>query len=369
MKLDETFMRRALELARRGIGWTSPNPCVGAVLVRGRQIIGEGWHRGAGLPHAEIEALQDARRRGHNPEGATLYVTLEPCCTHGRTPPCADAIMAAGITRVVVAATDPNPRHRGRGLHKLRAAGVKVEQGLLAEDARKLNRAFERWITTGRPWVLVKTAMSADGKIATATGDSRWISSPAARALTHRMRAEVDAVLVTAGTVRRDNPRLTLRHGVRGRQPWRLVLDARGRSPRTARLFRDRWRHRTVVVTTPKSPVAWRTWLARQGVTVLVVPAEGEHVNLRAALIALGSIEITSVMVEAGGDVVWALLRAGLVDELRWIYAPRILGGRTAPTAVDGTGVKRIRDAIRLRNLRWESLPDDQMLLRADVSR
>ncbi|MCS7049210.1 MAG: bifunctional diaminohydroxyphosphoribosylaminopyrimidine deaminase/5-amino-6-(5-phosphoribosylamino)uracil reductase RibD [Verrucomicrobiae bacterium] len=369
MGVEEQFMRRALELARRGVGWTSPNPCVGAVLVRGHRVLGEGWHRGAGLPHAEIEALQDAKRRGHTPVEATLYVTLEPCCTQGRTPPCTEAIMAAGIRRVVVGATDPNPRHRGRGLRMLRAAGLQVTQGVLAEEARDLNKAFARWITTGRPWVIVKTAMSADGKIATASGDSRWITSVAARTLTHRMRAEVDALLVSAGTVVRDDPQLTVRHGVHGRQPWRVVVDARGRSPRTARLFRDAWRHRTVVVTTAKSSPSWRAWLAQQGVTVLVVAADGEHVNLRALLVALGSLEITSVMVEAGGDLVWALLDAGLVDELCWIYAPRILGGRAAPTAVDGVGVKRVRHAIRLRKVRWEPLPDHQLMLRAEVTR
>lgn len=369
MTADETWMQRALELARRGVGWTSPNPCVGAVLVRDGKVLGEGWHRGAGLPHAEIEALQAAQRRGLSPAGATLYVTLEPCSTHGRTPPCTAAIVAAGIRRVVAATTDPNPRHRGRGLRMLRDAGIQVTSGVLAPQARALNRPFARWITSGRPWVIVKTALSADGKIATASGDSRWITSPAARALAHRMRAESDAVVVTAGTVRRDNPRLTLRHGVRGRQPWRVVLDARGRSPRTAHVFTDSWRHRTVVVTTSRAPASWRQWLARQHITVLAVAARGEHLDLRAMLVALGTLEITSALVEAGGDVVWALLEAGLVDEIRWIYAPRILGGRDAPTAVDGTGVRRVRDAIRLRHVRWESLADDQMLMSAEVVR
>ncbi|MCX7915296.1 MAG: bifunctional diaminohydroxyphosphoribosylaminopyrimidine deaminase/5-amino-6-(5-phosphoribosylamino)uracil reductase RibD, partial [Verrucomicrobiae bacterium] len=351
------------------VGRTSPNPAVGAVLVRGGQIIGAGWHQQAGQPHAEINALRAARRCKLSALRSTLYVTLEPCSTYGRTPPCTDAIIAAGVRRVVVATTDPNPKHCGRGLRLLRRAGIRVEVGLLAEEAKALNPAFNKWIATGLPLVVAKAALSLDGKMATRTGDSKWITGKAARREAHKLRAQVDAVLVSAGTVVRDDPQLTLRHGVRGRQPWRVVVDARGRSPRAARLFRDAWRHRTVVVTTAKSSPSWRAWLVQQGVTVLVVAADGEHVNLRALLVALGSLEITSLMVEAGGDLVWALLDAGLVDELCWIYAPRILGGRAAPTAVDGVGVKRVRHAIRLRKVRWETLPNHQLMLRAEVVR
>jgi diaminohydroxyphosphoribosylaminopyrimidine deaminase/5-amino-6-(5-phosphoribosylamino)uracil reductase len=366
---DEMFMRRALALARRGLGRTSPNPCVGAVVVRRGKIVGEGWHRRAGGDHAEREALS---RAGRAPKGAppsTLYVTLEPCCTWGRTPPCTEAILKAGIQRVVVGAVDPNPKHRGRGLAILRRAGIQVTSGVLAAEAQALNAAFRKWITTGVPLVTVKAAVSLDGKIATRRGDSKWITDTAARREAHRLRAQVDAVLVTAGTVRRDDPSLTLRHGVRGRQPWRVVVDAQGRSPRTAQLFTDRWRQRTIVVTTRQSPAVWRQALARRGIQVLVVAGQGGHVKLRALWVALGQMEITSVLVEGGGDFVGALLEAGWVDRVAFFYAPILIGGRTAPSAVDGSGVARLAAATRLRQVQWRQLPGGQMLVTADVAR
>jgi diaminohydroxyphosphoribosylaminopyrimidine deaminase/5-amino-6-(5-phosphoribosylamino)uracil reductase len=292
MKQDERFMRRALALARRGIGKTSPNPVVGAVLVRSGNIIGEGWHRRAGQPHAEINAL-----RGVNARGATLYVTLEPCCTFGRTPPCTDAIIAAGIRRVVVAATDPNPKHRKRGLRQLRHAGVRVEAGLLAAEATALNAAFNKWGMTGLPLVIAKAAMSLDGKMATCAGDSKWITSNAARREAHKLRAQVDAIIVGANTVIRDNPRLTLRHGVRGRQPWRVVV---GRCPQTARVFTDVHRERTLHFKTR---------------------------NLRTVFRKLGRMGITSVLIEGGPTLLGAAFDAGLVDKVAFFYAPKVIAG------------------------------------------
>ena len=325
-------MRRALALARRGLGKTSPNPAVGAVLVRGGKIIGEGWHRRAGGPHAEVFALRDAglvpgrgknaaptlkggapggllacrvRSRAlpvisHHSPVTTLYVTMEPCSTWGKTPPCTDAIIAAGVRRVVIAALDPNPKHNGRGLKILRRARIRVEAGLLAYEATAMNEAFNKWITTGMPFVIAKAAMSLDGKIATRTGDSRWITSEAARREAHRLRTGVDAVMVGANTAIRDNPQLTVRHGVRGRQPWRVVVDARGRSPRKARLFSDKLRHRTIVFTTPLAPPKWRRDLALQDVIVLVVPAKEARADLRVALRELGRMEVTNLLVEGG---------------------------------------------------------------------
>src|SRR5579862_4861563 len=265
-KQDRVHMKRALLLARRALGKTSPNPVVGAVLVRGRRIVGEGWHKQAGGPHAEVFAL-----RGKKAKGATLYVTLEPCSTHGRTPACSEAIIAAGVKRVVVAALDPNPRHNGRGLRLLRKAGIKVESGLLAEESNALNEPFNKWVTTGMPLIIAKAAMSLDGKIATRTGDSKWITSEAARREAHKLRAAVDAIMVGANTVIHDNPQLTLRHGLRGKQLWRIVVDGRGRSPLRAKLFTDSQRHRTMVFTTPRSPMSWRKALAKSGVSVWVI--------------------------------------------------------------------------------------------------
>lgn len=361
-------MRRALALARRGIGKTSPNPCVGAVVVRGGKIVGEGWHRRAGEAHAEVNAIAAAgRARPGVP--ATLYVSLEPCCTWGRTPPCTAAIIHAGIQRVVVAATDPNPRHRGRGLQVLRRAGVEVVRGVLATEATALNAAFNQWIATGQPLVTVKTALSLDGKIATRTGDSQWITDEAARREGHRLRAQVDAVMVSAGTVRRDDPALTIRHGIRGRQPWRVVVDGRGRCARSARLFTDALRHRTIVVTTALAADSWKRALALRGVTVLVVKGDGEHVQLPALMRAVGGLEITSVLVEGGGDFVGALLAEKLVDRVAFFYAPKIIGGQDAPSAVDGRGVAQVKDAVRLRDVRWRALPGGQMWVTGVVNK
>jgi diaminohydroxyphosphoribosylaminopyrimidine deaminase/5-amino-6-(5-phosphoribosylamino)uracil reductase len=328
---DERFMRRALALARCGAGTTSPNPCVGAVLVKNGKIIAEDYHKRAGGPHAEVFVFRKAGKRAR---GATLYVTLEPCCTYGRTPPCTDAIIAAGVKRVVAAASDPNPKHNRRGFAVLRRAGINVETGLLAEDSAQMNAAFNKWITTGLPLVTAKAALSLDGKMATDTGDSKWITDLAARRKAHQMRARVDAVMVGANTVIRDNPRLTLRHGVRGRQPWRVVLDSRGRSPRSARLFTDPLRYRTIVFTTWKSSPSWRRYLALKGINVIVLPRR----DLRLALRELGRMEVTSLMVEGGAELHRALFEARLVDRIAFFYAPIIIGGAA-----------RVSQALRLR--------------------
>jgi len=357
-------MRRALALARRGLGTTSPNPVVGAVLVRKGRVVGEGWHKKAGGPHAEVVAL-----RGVNARGTTLYVTLEPCSTWGRTPPCTDAIVAASVKRVVVAARDPNPKHDGRGLQMLRRAGICVEAGLLAAEAGGMNEGFNKWITTGMPLVIAKAAMSLDGKIATHTGDAKWITSVAARREAHRWRARVDAIVVGANTVIRDDPELTVRHGVHGQQPWRVVVDARGRVSRMARILRDAQRRRTLVLTTSLSPATWRQYLSRTGVEVIVVPHKSGRADLRAALKALGKRDITSVLVEGGGELLGSLFDARLVDRVALFYAPIVIGGRGAVAVVAGKGASRVGKAMRLRDCRWRRVGRDEMLLEASVAR
>jgi diaminohydroxyphosphoribosylaminopyrimidine deaminase/5-amino-6-(5-phosphoribosylamino)uracil reductase len=337
---DEHFMRRALALARRGLGKTSPNPCVGAMVVLAGKIVGEGWHRKAGGPHAEVSAFRAA---GGRAKGATLYVTMEPCCTWGKTPPCTDAIIAAGVKRVVVAALDLNPRHHGHGLTVLRRAGIRVEAGLLAKESAEMNEVFNKWITTGLPHVTAKAAMSLDGKIATRTGDSKWITGATARREAHRLRAGVDAVIVGANTVLRDNPRLTLRHGVRGRQPLRVVMDGRGRCPLTARVFSDRLRERTIVVTDRRSPSRWRRRLAQRGITVLMTKPR----DLRGALRLLGRLNVTSVLIEGGGELLGAAFNARVVDRVALFYAPIVIGGAT-----------KVRGAQKLREVLWRRLAD-----------
>jgi diaminohydroxyphosphoribosylaminopyrimidine deaminase / 5-amino-6-(5-phosphoribosylamino)uracil reductase len=361
---DERSMQHALALARRGLGKTSPNPMVGAVLVRNGRIIAEGWHKRAGGPHAEVFALHNAKARG-----ATLYVTMEPCSTCGRTPPCTEAIIAASVKRVVVAALDPNPRHNGRGLKLLRRAGIHVEAGLLAGEATALNEAFNKWITAGIPLVIAKAAMSLDGKIATRTGDSKWITSETARREAHKLRAGVDAVMVGANTVIRDNPQLTVRHGVRGKQPWRVLVDGRGRCPRTAMLFRDAHHERTIILTTYSSPAAWRSSLSRSGAHVFIVKGSSGRLNLRAALRVLGRLDITSVLVEGGGELLGSLFDAHLVDKLALFYAPIVIGGRDAVTAIAGDGSVRIKNSVRLLDCHWRRIGKDEMLVEARVKR
>jgi diaminohydroxyphosphoribosylaminopyrimidine deaminase/5-amino-6-(5-phosphoribosylamino)uracil reductase len=355
LEQDKRFMRRALELARRGLGKTSPNPAVGAVLVKNGRVIGEGWHKKAGGPHAEIEAIRKAEGKSLHASLSTLYVTLEPCSTHGRTPPCTDAIIAAGVKRGVVGAVDPNPRHRGRGLKLLRRAGIRVKSGVLAQEATRLNEAFNKWITTGMPLVIAKAAMSLDGKIATRNGDSKWITSDTTRQCAHKLRAQVDAIMVGANTVIRDNPQLTVRHGVRcANQPWRVVVDARGRTPNSAKLFQDKYRGRTVVLTTPLSSAPWRRYLALLGVNVMVVAQKNGRVDLHAALRALGLMDVTSVLVEGGGELLGSVFDNGLVDKVALFYAPIVIGGRNAVPAVGGEGVPAVRSAWQFtRDARW----------------
>jgi diaminohydroxyphosphoribosylaminopyrimidine deaminase/5-amino-6-(5-phosphoribosylamino)uracil reductase len=374
-------MRAALRLARRARGQTSPNPLVGAVLVRGRRIIGRGWHHQAGAPHAEIEALRDADRRGQSTSRATLYVTLEPCCTHGRTPPCTEAIIHAGIKQVVAAATDPNPAHRGRGFRLLRRAGVRVTTGVLAAEAVAMNPAFNHWIAHGTPLVTVKSAMTLDGKIATAQGESKWITGPPARARAMELRRDADAILVGVQTVRVDDPALTVRSSAglpaaarRGggteaaesaaqpaRRPRRIVLDAMARTPPGSQVLTDRYAELTTIVVSPAAPPHRVKRLARLA-KVLVAPARKGMIDLRWLLRRLGAEEVTSLLVEGGGEVNASFLARNLAQQIAFFYAPKVLGGRTARKAVGGTGAANWVDVRRLEALRWERLGRDLLL-------
>lgn len=356
VEFDEQMMRRALALARRALGETSPNPMVGAIVAKNRRLIAEGYHHRAGTLHAEIHALKAA---GAPARGADLYVTLEPCSTHGRTPPCVDAIIEAGIRRVVVATTDPNPRHSGRGLDLLREAGVKVEVGLLGEEATRLNEGFNKWIRGGIPFVIAKAAMSLDGKIATAVGKSKWITGEPARAFVQELRHGVDAIMVGWRTVAMDNPRLTVRLRGVTHQPWRVVVDACGESGLDADVYSDEQKVRTMLVTSKLAPAVWRKQLVAHGVTVLECAVDGDRIDLLDALRRLGGRGITSVLAEGGGRLLGALMDARLVDKLVFFYAPKIIGGREAPTAVEGEGIKALADAVTLRDIEWRRVGED----------
>ncbi len=358
---DVAAMRRALVLARRALGNTSPNPLVGAVVLRNGRILGEGYHHRAGQPHAEIEALQDCRSRGHDPRGATLVVTLEPCSTTGRTPPCTRAILDAGLRRVVVGAVDPNPHHAGRGLALLREAGLEVVEDVCRAEAEALNPGFNHWIVHRHPLVTLTAGMTLDGKIATTRGDSRWITGEASRRLVMRLRQEHDAILVGIGTVLADDPQLTIRRGRSIRCGLRIVLDSKARIPLTSRLLTDAFSGNTLVVVGDRAPKT-RVDHIRARSKVWVAPTQNGRVSLPALCMELGRQSITSVLVEGGGEVHAGFLRERLAHRIAFFYAPKIVGGREAPRAVSGIGWESLEEAPRLDGIRWRAVGDDLLL-------
>lgn len=322
---DEKFMRAALNQAKKALGQTSPNPAVGAVLVIDNAIVSKGHHRGAGHDHAEVECLRNFDARV--PARATLYVTLEPCSTEGRTAPCTDAILQAGVRNVVVGTIDVNPRHSGKGIVQLRNAGIRVRTGVLGEDCAQINEAFNKWIVTGRPFVIAKCGMSLDGRLTRPPGESRWITERSARRHAHQLRAQVDAILVGAETVRVDNPRLTVR-GVRGaRQPWRVVLTRSGKLPRSAHLFSDQLAGRT------------QTY---------------QRESLAGVLENLGKRCVTSVLIEGGGETLGQALDARLIDKVHLYLGPMLTGGPIV--AFPGRGAKNAANALRLRNVSYRQI-------------
>lgn len=385
---DTQFLRLALRLARRGYGATSPNPMVGAVLVKGGKIIGRGWHRQTGRSHAEIEVLHDAQKRGHNPRGATLYVTLEPCCTHGRTPPCTDAILAAGIKRVIVGAVDPNPNHAGKGLKFLRRAGIAVvgwgeasarppfgsrgrsPHQKLADDCTRLNEAFNHWIVRRTPFVTVKAAMTLDGKIATADGESKWITGERARAQGMKLRQGSDAILVGINTILADDPSLTVRTKM-AKPIRRIVLDSEARTPLGAKVVSDPHAAWTTIVVSRSAPQSRVAALSKRAKVLLApTPHRGSRithhasrVDLRWLLKKLGSEDVSSLLVEGGGEVNASFLLGGLAQRVAFFYAPKVLGGRNSRTAVAGGGAESLADCLRLGDVEWRKLGPDLLLM------
>jgi diaminohydroxyphosphoribosylaminopyrimidine deaminase / 5-amino-6-(5-phosphoribosylamino)uracil reductase len=362
---DRLHLERALELAERGCGRVSPNPLVGAVLVRGDTEIGGGHHAEFGGPHAEVAAIDDCRAQGEDPAGATLYVTLEPCAHHGKQPPCTEAIVAAGIRRVVIASDDPSERASGRGPGMLRDEGVEVvvAEGAEAAAARLLNQAFRKHARTGRPLVTLKSALSLDSRAATAGGQSKWISGPQSRALVHEWRAECDAVAVGIGTALSDDPLLTARDVDAVRQPARVVFDSQARLPLDSALARTIDQVRLLVVAGPSAARERIEGLERAGAEVIV--AHGERSEAIApALDELGRRDVTSLLLEGGPTLAGSFLDAGEVDELRLFIAPVVIGGRGARGVAEGEGAARIADAHRALDMKWERSGED-LLVRA----
>ncbi|MEX0887474.1 MAG: bifunctional diaminohydroxyphosphoribosylaminopyrimidine deaminase/5-amino-6-(5-phosphoribosylamino)uracil reductase RibD [Phycisphaeraceae bacterium] len=367
---DDVYMRHALELAARGRGRVEPNPLVGAVLVRGTQIVGEGWHEEVGSRHAEVAALEDARRRGGDGTGATMYVTLEPCDHHGRTPPCTQAVIDAGVARVVVAMIDPDPRVSGAGVRRLKEAGVAVAVGVCERAAHELNEPFTKRVTTGLPWVIVKWAQTLDGKIATASGDSQWISSDASRRRVHALRGRVDAIMVGINTVLADDPRLTARDVAAAavhRHARRIVLDPRLRMPEDARLAHDDPRSLTLAVSQgllDQGDARARQWEAR-GVSLVGLPVlGGGELDLEPLLRGLVEHhEATNVLVEGGSVLIGSLIAQGLADQVLAFVAPRITGDAGAIDAVRGLRCDTIAEAVGLRLRHVEQIDGGDVLL------
>lgn len=346
-------------LARRG--YTAPNPMVGAVLVKDGRIVGEGYHRLAGLPHAEVEAL---RRAGENARGATLYVTLEPCSHWGRTPPCADALIEAGVRCVYAAMQDPNPLVAGKGFEQLRSAGVEVHVGVLETQARQLNEIFAKYHTVGMPFVTVKEALSLDGKIATRTGDSKWITDEPARRLVHRLRARHDAIMVGIGTVLKDDPLLTVRLPRLKEAPPRLriIVDSSLRCPDEAQVLNTEHSPTLIATTSSASPSRVQS-LRERGVQVEILPADAVgRVDLHALMRLLAQRGVTGVLCEGGGTLIAGLLARKLVDKVVFFYAPCLIGGRGAPTAVEGDGFALVGDSLRLDRVHWRRVGRDMMV-------
>ena len=354
---DNCFMREAVRLARKGIGKTSPNPVVGAVIVRNGKIIGRGYHRKYGDWHAEINAIKDANDKNSSVKGATAYITLEPCSHYGKTPPCVDTLIKEKIRRVVVGTLDPNPSVNSKGIKTLRSKGIKVDVGILEDECRELNEHYFKFIKSGIPYVTVKYAQTLDGRIATKTGNSQWISSEALRKYVHRLRAVNDCIMVGVGTVIADDPQLTVRY-VRGKNPLRVVVDSKLRIPLRSSVLKDDSPQRTIVDTTSKARSRKVTSVKNLGAEVLVVKKDKNGgVSLRDLLRELGKRGIASVMVEGGSEIITSLLKANLVDKMIILTAPKIMG--KGLEAIGDLGVCKIKDAIKFSSFKTMQKGDD----------
>ncbi len=361
---DEHFMQMALDLAKKGRGFTSPNPMVGAVIVKNGEVVGKGYHQAAGRPHAEINAIEDA---GALAQGATLYVTLEPCNHTGRTPPCTERVLAAGIKKVVVAMKDPNPDVMGGGIDYLRSQGVHIAVGVCEDRAKTLNEIFLKYIKTKRPFSIIKCAATLDGQIATRTGDSRWVTGEESREFVHRLRHAVDAIMVGINTVILDDPSLTTRlknrqENARGRDPARIILDTHLRIPEDAKLLRLNSDSGTIIVTGPTVPKDKKARIERHGARVLETPLKDGLIDLDKLMERLGALSITSLLIEGGSRVIASALSAGIVEKAMFFFAPKILGGDDGVSICKGPGTPYMNRCIPVKNIHVRRFGDDVMI-------
>lgn len=359
--MDVKYMKRAIALAKKGKGFTNPNPMVGAVIVKNNEIIGEGYHREYGQAHAEVNAFNNTEV---NPEGATMYVTLEPCAHYGKTPPCAVAIVEKKIKKVVIGLVDPNPLVNHKGIEILKDAGIEVITGVLSDEIKKMNEIFYHFIQKKTPYIIMKTAMSLDGKIATKTGDSKWISNEKARYFGHELRHEVSGILVGIDTVIADDPQLTTRlKNKKGKDPTRIVLDSTLKIPLNAKVINTSSDAQTIVATTEKASKEKISKLEAIGVQVIKTKSVNNRVNLDELMKILGTLSIDSLLIEGGGTVNYSFLRNNLVNKIYTFIAPMIIGGHEAKTPVSGDGISSINDAIHLKNWTTKKIDDNLLII------
>ncbi len=357
---DAFYMKMALDLARRGIGYTSPNPMVGAVVVKDGRVVGTGWHQVPGGPHAEVYAIDDA---GPNAKDADLYVTLEPCNHYGKTPPCTEKIIAAGIRRVVMAMKDPNPDVAGGGAKRLAQAGIEVISGICEKEAQRLIEFFTKYVTTKRPFVILKIAATLDGRIATRTGDSKWVTGEASRKYVHELRHAVDAVMVGVNTVKTDNPRLTTRlEGKTGKDPKRIILDTRLSIPEHAKVLRHPCPSDTIIVAGDDVSHEKIERLEKTGARIVVAKTTHQGIDLKDLMACLGKMWITSLMIEGGSRVAASALQAGIVDKICFFYAPKILGGDDGYPILSGPGPEKMQQSIAVKDIAIHRFDEDVMV-------
>lgn len=355
--MDEKYMERALELAELGSGFVNPNPLVGAVIVKDNRIIGEGYHQIFGGAHAEVNAFENATE---DVAGATMYVTLEPCSHYGKTPPCVEAIIKNGIKKVVIGMVDPNPLVAGDGIRILKESGIDVETGILEDKCRLQNEIFIKYITTSKPFCIFKSAMTLDGKIATYTGDSRWVSGEDSRRYVHRLRKKVAAILVGAGTVMADDPMLTARLGdEKVKNPVRVIVDTRGRIPMESKIVKTAGEVRTILATTQLAAEDVLEDLKKRGLEVLVTPVKDGRVDISYVVQKLGEIGIDSILIEGGGAIAYSFLEEGLIDKVLFFIAPKLVGGTESKSPLGGKGVQLMKDAIMIDNLKFVPIGED----------
>lgn len=357
MNLNEYFMKKAIELAKKGVGKVNPNPLVGAIIVKEGEIIGEGYHEKYGEAHAEVNAFKSLKE---DPSGATLYVTLEPCSHYGKTPPCVDMIIENKINKVIIGMIDPNPLVAGNGINKLIAAGIEVKSGILEDECKKLNEIFIKYIITKKPYVVLKAAMSLDGKIATKTGESKWISCEESRLQVHELRNKLSGIMVGINTVITDNPELTCRTQNEN-DPVRIIVDSSLRIPLDSKVLKNK-DGKTMIATTKKADLKKMQALLEDNIKVLIIKEKNGRVDLNDLMIKLGKLNIDSILLEGGANLNYCSLEEKIVDKVMMYIAPKIIGGEKSKTPIDGNGINKLTDAFRLRNINTSIVGEDILL-------